>query len=91
MKSYEAAGLHFMGNLNQKLGMQDDAFEMFKASREIFGSLDAKTEEARVMLSWGKALRDAGKDDNGLIEKALEVFEKHGMKIPAREAKEALK
>jgi tetratricopeptide (TPR) repeat protein len=91
MTSYEASGLHIIANHNVKMGNLEDAVELFKKSSGIFESIAASTEQARVLLSWGKALKASGSDDDGRIARALEVFEKHGMKALASEAREALK
>jgi predicted ATPase len=90
MQLYEAMSHDILARVEAKSGNIDKATEHFDDADRIFSEIQASAQQARVMFHRGQALRATGMDDKGMIQKALDEFEKRGMKEMARQARETL-
>ena len=86
MESYEATCHHILARLEADQGNLDAAIKEFKIASQKFQDINAMGEQSKVIFHWGKAIGDMSR-----VQKALENFEKMGMKDWARQAKEILK
>ena len=91
IQQFEATAIFELAKLEAASEDIDKAIEHFQAAEVIYKEINAWSQIARLQFSWGKALREAGMDDGGLLEKALAEFEKREMKGYARQVKEILK
>lgn len=85
MESYVAISHHILGRIEMGQKNIDAAVNEFEAASKLFLNIDAYGQNSKVLLHWGQAI-----GDNTMIQKALEDFEKRGMKDWVRQAREAL-
>jgi tetratricopeptide (TPR) repeat protein len=70
----------------------DEAWPDFEASAAVWEEEGARPTLARVLASWGQALRTAGREDQGVsrLRRALELFDELGITSDAQAARLAL-